>query len=214
MPLQPTLRIVLGTPVWHTATWTQPTQRHRREPTYTNTHARSHRRTDTNTHTLDSFTVRDKWCLTLWPGEMGWLSSSEMKILRTKVPWAKQVVSLGNLDADFCSSRATCQSKHPPNNHSESWRTLSARHKLGDWQLNGRMCSACITRSNRDVKNWPPSFKNKSGIVHLFHINRLITARLGYSWIFFLDLIVGANARLWFFCWQRLMWVQDDTEDF
>lgn len=93
----------------------------------------------TVTDTLDSFTVKDKWCLTLWPGEMGWLSSSEMKILLTKVPWAKQVVSLGNLDADFCSLRAMCQSKHPPNNHSESWRTLSPRHKLVDWQLNGSM---------------------------------------------------------------------------
>lgn len=63
------------------------------------------------THTTDSFTVKDKWCLTLWPGEMGWLNRSEMKILLTKVPWAKQVVSLGNHDADFCSSRATCQSQ-------------------------------------------------------------------------------------------------------
>lgn len=110
-------------------------QRRRNTGTHTNTHTQ----TDARTHTLDSFTVRDKWCLTLWPGEMGWLSSSEMKILLTKVPWAKQVVSLGNLDADFCCSRATCQSKHPPNNHFESWRTLSPRHKLVDWQLNGRI---------------------------------------------------------------------------
>lgn len=134
------LTIVLGTPTWHTATRT-----HADAETHTNTRARSHRQTDA--HTLDSFTVRDKWCLTLWPGEMGWLSSSEMKILLTKVPWAKQVVSLGNLDADFCSSRATCQSKHPPNNHFESWRTLSPRHKLVDWQLNGRMRSVDIVSS-------------------------------------------------------------------
>lgn len=154
------------------------------------THMHAHIDRQTNTHTLDSFTVRDKWCLTLWPGEMGWLSSSEMKILLTKVSWAKQVVSLGNLDADFCSSRAMCQSKHPPNNHFESWRTLSPRHKLVDWQLNGRLCSYHSMSSNKEVtkknkKNRLPSFKHKSGIVHLFTLNDFITARLWYSWIFF-----------------------------
>lgn len=107
------------------------------------------------THTTDSFTVKDKWCLTLWPGEMGWLNRSEMKILLTKVPWAKQVVSLGNCDADFCSSRATCQSTHAPNNHTESWQTLSASHKLMDWQLNGRKCLGLLwvlyKQSNRNL---------------------------------------------------------------
>lgn len=166
----PLWRLSLGHP--------RDARRHARRPTQRHIQTRVHAPTrQTDAHTLDSFTVRDKWCLTLWPGEMGWLSSSEMKILLTKVPWAKQVVSLGNLDADFCSSRATCQSKHPPNNHFESWRTLSPRHKLVDWQLNGRMCSADIVSSEKRKKNLPLSFKNKSGIGHLFHVNRLITAR-------------------------------------
>lgn len=178
--LIPALTIVLGTPAWRTATRTQADAE-----THTNTRARSHRQTDA--HTLDSFTVRDKWCLTLWPGEMGWLSSSEMKILLTKVPWAKQVVSLGNLDADFCSSRATCQSKHPPNNHFESWRTLSPRHKLVDWQLNGRMCSADIVSSEKRKKKTCRfhSKTNQELGIYFTWIDLLLHA-LWYSWIFFL----------------------------
>lgn len=136
IPLWPALGIVLGTPIWHAATRSQCRNTGRRAL------AQTHKPDLTHGHTLDSFTVRDKWCLTLWPGEMGRMSSSEMKILLTKVPWAKQVVSPGNPDADFCCSRATCHSKHPPNSHSESWPTLSPRHKLVDWQLNGRICSA------------------------------------------------------------------------
>lgn len=159
--------------------------------TCTRSLAQTDRHKHKHTHTLDSFTVRDKWCLTLWPGEMGWLSSSEMKILLTKVPWAKQVVSLGNLVADFCSWRATCQSKHPPNNHSESWWTLSARHKLVDWQLNGRMCSGHFMSSRTTL----PSFRNKSGIVQL----------LSREWTHYRKSLIFMNIYFIFNCWSQCL---------
>lgn len=123
-----------------------------------------------HTHTLDSVTVRDKWCLTLWPGEMGWLSSREMKILLTKAPWAKQVVSPGNLGTNFCCFRPTCQSKHPPYSHSESWLTLSLRHKVIDWQLNARTSSVYARQKKKKKKNYCCHSKNKqtNGIGHVF----------------------------------------------
>ena len=182
----------------------------------TRQHAPSQRRntgrlTCTNTHTgtrtLESVTVRDKSCLTLWPGETGWLSSGEMKILLTKFPWAKQVVSPGNLDADFYCSRATCQSKRPPNSHSESWRTLSPRYKLVDWQLNARTCSVHIKKRKKSYAVIQKQVRN------CFLFFTLIDLLLHTSWIF--SFLIGrADACFWFFCWQRLMWVHNDTEDF
>lgn len=115
-------------------------------------HTDAHR---TLAHTTDSFTVKDKWRLTLWPGEMAGLNSSEMKILLTKVPWAKQVVSLGHRHADFCSSRATRQSKRAPDNQTESRQSLSPRHKLADWQLNGRKYSGPCCEFSTNTNNSP-----------------------------------------------------------
>jgi len=130
-----------------------------------------------------------------------------MKILLTKVPRAKQVVSLGNPAADFCGSRATCHSKHPPNNHFESRRTLSARHKLADWQLNS--AGGWVGGVGRGVRAHSDKGafirkkeKVKSAIVHFLHINRLVSDTREY--IFFAFDSAG---------WQRPTWVQDDTED-
>lgn len=155
----------------------------------------------TLTHTKDSFTVKDKWRLTLWPGEMAWLNSSEMKILLTKVPWAKQVVSLGNRNADFCSSRAKRQSKRAPNNHTESWQSLSPRHKLADWQLNGRMYSGPCVSSLQTQTTHELCIIMTSGLSYYRYIWHFINRELSQP--------IPA-----FVCRQRAASVRDVIEDF
>lgn len=163
------------------------------------THRVPDRHTDahhTLTHTTDSFTVKDKWRLTLWPGEMGWLNRSEMKILLTKVPWAKQVVSLGSRDADFCSSRATCQSTHAPNSHTERYQTLQTYGLT----INGRKCLGLLWVSLQTIKSQFMHY-NVQWMKLLLHIWHSINLEL-------------FEPILAFVCWQRVARVQDVTEDF
>lgn len=107
----------------------------------------------TRSHTLQTASlskINDAWhCgLEKWPD---W-TAARWRYFSQKFPEPNKWCPRGNRNADFCSSRATRQSKRAPNNPTESWQSLSPRHKLADWHLNGRKylapCCEFLTNTN------------------------------------------------------------------